>query len=110
MEGLGVWFSKRKVIADELRMFSHLVVQDACNGVVLLREPIVAGGAMEPRLRCDRLNERTRNTKASGAWQGEQVLQIAVGLRPDACMKEVVRDANELALDEAAQSVNAVLR
>ena len=71
MEGLGAGSPKREVIADEPCMFGHLVVQDACNCVVFLREPIVASRPMKSCLRCDRLNQSTRRTVTSGAWQGK---------------------------------------
>ena len=61
MEWLDAWLSKRIVIADEPHMLGHLVVQGARSGVMFLREPIVASGAVLACLLGDGLDQRARD-------------------------------------------------
>ena len=95
---LGAYSLQRTVIADEATELRYLLIKASRHDISLLGKPIIAGRAAGFGMLTNGLDQGSARTVPSMAGQDKHILQIADGGSPGALMKEIVRNADELAL------------
>src|ERR1043166_5563921 len=98
-------------VLDESEIIGDLVIERAGLRVARLGQPVHPAGARRLGLAVNLLDQRAANAPAAGVLGDEQVLEIAVAvMRPGRAMEQVMRNAEQPAVDIAAERKQRLVR